>query len=1240
MTQNKPVNRIDFDVVNVALSGANLVEASAGTGKTWSSTGLYLRMIVEQDLMPENILVVTFTRAATAELAGRIRARLQDMLHFLNGEADVEDADLYADLEAKWQQQARDVALIKAQLQSAVSEFDKAAIYTIHSFCQRLLNDYSFEALTRFDLKPVTDESVYRQQVSEDFWRKNIGKLQDDSEDDQAWLSYLIENKQSPDSLLSSVERHLGKQSFVTVNVPTLPILKNDVKALYQQALTYWQKDQTKIMQQFNQAFDDALNGTSYQKAKKDQYLDALYGLLDNQCFNWNDLSKKCGKQMMIGKVKKGKEDLLPTHPFFQILDEANEANEQQQQLFSAKLNHLRAESLAYLESTLPIIKSQLGVLGFNDMMQQVYDALTGANGKTLARAVNTQFKAAIIDEFQDTDPLQLKIFDSLFVQENAILFYVGDPKQAIYSFRGADIYAYFEAAKKTVKQYTLRTNYRSTPALVNSVNAIFSTEHDAFISSAIHFDWVQSINKATLQISDDKDSAVTFILANKPDGKAFSRKDADPMSCQFTASKIAEILNKAQQGKANIVKGSKTRPIEAGDFAVLVPSHNDGNSVKEALDALNIASVRHSKDKVFSSAAATTLLRLMQAVSMPSREANIVELLGDALMGAQANDIFDLKNNDKEWEKLLAQFWSLRELWLDNGFSSMFRSWLECVDSSGKTIALRLMTLTNGERYLTDLMHLAEIVQSQSGEVASLQGLTAWLQRAISEDSDADEYQLRLESDNKRVKIVTIHASKGLEYNIVFCPFIGIGKAPKADEIVCAHHAGKSYIDFSSADHEVIQQRQHQESLMEQIRLLYVALTRPVFRLYLCWPNIKGKSEYAALAWLIYADQTMVNDPVKMLADHVKSMTFDQFSQAVFDLQTRANKGNKEKGQAPANISVHVVTEIAPEHAIDSCLANVQTLSSKQMPKRKIAASWWQSSFSGLTKNQHAHSESVVLHHDELSNSAEIQREEDTTVDDAYSIFKLPSNAMTGEALHGIFEHWNYQREDDDALSALILQQLTQYNVGKAEERENWIPAVLTMVKNTLQTPLDNDQMILGELPAKQRLTEMDFLLSGCAQLSDIITLICKPEFNIPKEFVHACKQLDSKQIDGYLIGFIDLVFEDKQGRFHVLDWKSNRLGQNYHDYQAQSMIDAMAKSHYYLQAILYLVALHRHLKNSINNYDPNIHLGDAWYLFIRGINGEKQQGIHQFKPPLALITAIDNALSNQQQHSLEGIK
>lgn len=1230
--------RLDFDIVNVPLVGNNLVEASAGTGKTWSSTGLYLRMIVEENLQPENILVVTFTRAATAELAGRIRARLQGMLGFLIQGSSHEDESLYQGLLEKWQDEGRKKDALIEHIRSAISHFDKAAIYTIHSFCQRLLNDYSFEASARFDLKMISDEDEYRLQVAQDFWRKHIDALATESDSDQKWLTWLVSKNQTPAKLLESVKNYIGKASFVHLSIPDLPKVIGDEEALYQQALSLWQSEQDDIISQFNLAYDEALNGQSYKKLQRDEYIESIYHLLDNEKFNWTDKAEKCTASAMAAKVKKNKDSKLPTHRFFDVLDEAQDVSQQQSQQFEVRLQRLRAQLLVSLDKELPAIKSQLNLLDFNGMIQNVYDAINAAQGQRFASAVGKQFKAAIIDEFQDTDPLQLKIFTRLFVEQNAILFYVGDPKQAIYSFRGADIYAYYQAALNTDNQYTLRTNYRSTTALVNSVNALFNTQHHAFISDNITFDWVKSVNQSVLDIKEDNDSALTIAIAKNPEEgstKPLSKKEAKPWALHYTAAKIAELLNKAQSGDATIKRGEKSRPLQPGDFAVLVPTHKDATDMKVALDALGIASVRQSQDKVLESSAAYTMLRLMQAVNNPSKESKVIELLGDALMGISGDEIIALKEDNRAWESTLSFFWDLHQIWQDNGFSAMFRRWLENDDESGNSVAQRLMLLADGERYLTDLMHISEIIQSHSRELGSMQALISWLQHTLSGayTGAEDEYRLRLESDSKRVKIITIHASKGLEYNIVFCSFVWDGKSPKTKSaktvnIVSAHKEEQTVIDFGTPEYDEIKKLHQSEALMEQLRLLYVALTRPVHRLYLCWANVTSKTPYAALAWLIYGDREMLNNDVQKLAERVKSLSFDDFCNAVFALKDKAQKGRDQKGTDSADISVHIVEYDTELQQVAYTQEDTKTLAVASLPSQDIYPSWWQSSFSGLVKGQHAILQQQTDSSEHYDDLVIALAEEETEEVEPYSIFTLPRGAMPGEALHSIFELWDFSKNDDNALSELILKQLNQFNVGKVDERLLWVPVVLTMVKNTLNCVLDNASLQLKNIASFKRLPEMEFILASDVSLAKITRILAKPQYALPAEFVEASKQLKNQHIQGYLNGFIDLIFEDENGRFHVLDWKSNHLGMHYRDYNSHNMKQAMAHSHYYLQALLYLVAVHRYLKSNLSHYDPEQHLGNAWYMFVRGINGEKGQGVFEFTPSVLLIEALDEAL------------
>jgi exodeoxyribonuclease V beta subunit len=1262
---NPSEERKDFDVFNVELSGSTLVEASAGTGKTWSSTALYLRMVVEQTLLPKNILVVTFTKAATAELAGRVRERLQGMLNYLQSGSSSRDEDFYSAMLTKWQTESIDKNMIVERLQSAISHFDEAAIYTIHSFCQRLLNDFAFEAGAKFDLKPLSDDSEYVTSVAQDYWRQKMDIL---TEEDKPFVQWLIEKKQSPNALLKSISKHKEKpylELFHAVD-PEIGIEENSalvasleepqqltaetVAELHANLVRFWNESSEQITDCFDGILASGnVKRTSYNPDKRDSYFDSLNRLLTSDPFRWTNASQRnAGDKFYQSKlnaaVRKGA--TIPQHDFFIALDnfaigyksfqvadkKYKQANSQlsnnRDALYKYRLAILLEGMLEYININLPKEKQSKSLLSFNDILLNVYNALDGEQGDNFAAAVSSQFSAAIIDEFQDTDPLQSLIFRRLFADQGTILFLVGDPKQAIYSFRGADIYAYYQAAKETSKQLTLRTNFRSTPALVDSVNALFKTTHPAFMTSDIHYDWVNAKSSAKLSIEGDTDASLTFSMPVPEDGKYFNRDNADPWAVGYTAQKIAELLDKSNRGEAVIVNSEGSRAIKPGDFAVLVSSHNDALKVKSALDALGIPSVRQSQEKVTDSIAALTMLRLIQAVAEPSNESRIVELLADPLLAMDAAEIVSLKENDTQWDNVLEDFWILQTCWIEQGFSRMFRQWLNGVGFLNRNVASRLLKFAEGERNLTDLLHLAEIIQTRSGQQGGIQSLISWLQYAITNDSSEEEWQVRLESDSGRVKISTIHASKGLEYNIVFCPFLWAGRGANSDAVVAAHSGTQPIVDFGSEHFDEHQQLATQEALMEQLRLLYVALTRPVHRCYVFWPyqKLAGTS---ALAWLLYGTDEMAasDDPVKALKNKVTRLSFEDFSQAVKGFVDDAKTRNDTDQINFADIVCHQLNERPSKNAIKMDEAEQRSLVAAPQFKRSLYPSWWQTSFSGLTQGQHVEV-SRMLELPERCDDVVVDQNEQTESDDVFTIFNLPRGAHTGNGLHAIFEFWNFSRHDQQALDELILSQLDAYDIGKVEDRTQWCSVVAECVTHTLNTPLDGKNLRLNQLPVEQRQPEMEFLLSTNGSLDRIVAVLSNPRFGLPKVFVEASQQLDSKQLNGFLVGFIDLTFQDDDGRFHVLDWKSNYLGDSFDHYRVEFQENAMAGSHYYLQALIYLVALHRYLKQQLVDYDPEQHFGSAWYLFVRGINGEPNNGIYNLSPSIELIEALDKAL------------
>jgi len=1245
-------SRIAFDVFNAQLVGSNLIEASAGTGKTWSITGLYLRLVVEQNLLPENILVVTFTKAATAELTGRIRQRLQQAMSSLNGQSLKDDADFFTELFKQWDAKFSTV-VIKQRLLKALAHFDQAAIFTIHSFCQRLLNDYAFEAGGRFNLTLLTDSQELIDTVVADFWRKKVSTLE---ADDEIWATWLIKQKQSPTVWRDEIRNFINKPYQKVLSPedaePLDLALVKELKKHNSQVAADWKKNAKSISADLAALMKDGLlKRNSFKIESLDVYITELQTFLQQDLTSWfSTISKDANKfsQLEIEeKLKKGK--TVEKYPFFTALDQLIECHTQYCELiektFQVRKQHLLVELLEYADVQLALMKSEQGLLDFDEMLLNVYKALKGENGNILAKAAIRQYQTALIDEFQDTDPLQLTIFQTLFAKTKTPLFYVGDPKQAIYSFRGADIYAYYQGAKAADTQQTLLTNYRSTPALVDSVNALFSPKQQSFIDKSINFDWVSSNTKKQLVIVDQNDAALQFVIAEGEEQKPFSKSKVEPIAVANTVQQITDILAKAETGDAYFKDsdGKKTK-VRPSDIAILVPTHKQAKMIAHALANQGVMSVRQGQDKVLQSDAAKTVLRLMKAVAEPSDEARVSELLADSLVGFSGTEIVAMKEQGHQWENLLEQFWQLRAVYLQSGFSAMFRHWLNREDANGLTLPQRLVEFIDGERNLTDLMHLAEILQQRSRQQISLKGLINWLQYAINGNGNDDEHQLRLESDTQRVKIVTLHASKGLEFNIVFCPFLWQGKKLHESDIIAAHEGEQAVVDFGSEDFDVTKNQAEQDQLKEQLRLLYVALTRPVHRCVIFWAQVQyGQNTFtanSALAWLLYGDENMTDNHVKQLRDKVTGMSFDTFVAGVQAFQKEATQRQPDSiKNNNANISLTIIKEAEKPNYVSIKTEAVEGLSTAALPVAALYPSWLTSSFSALTAGQHASIERQERseHADDIP---EVQTEE-PSVSDSISIFSFPRGAMPGECLHHIFEHWDFANTDKEPLKTLVADSMNRFSIAKPESRPEWYETVADAVLNTLNKPLKTAStptgFCLAKVAAEDRQAELEFLLAARGSTDGIQRLLIDPKFQLPLVFVEASKQLNHKRIQGFLTGFIDLVFKDDQGRYHVLDWKSNHLGYSSQDYSPDRIEHAMAETHYYLQALIYLLALHRYLQQQIPDYDIAQHLGGAWYAFVRGVDinqseDEPTNGFYQLTPSTALIQALDELLIKQE--------
>jgi exodeoxyribonuclease V beta subunit len=1170
-----------FDVYRAELDRPTLIEASAGTGKTWAIGGLYVRLVVESGLAVENILVVTYTKAATAELSGRIRNKLADMLAELKGH---DSGDVFC---RTYREDIQDESRAIRRLTHALRCFDDAAIFTIHGFCQRVLTESAFESGMEFDTELIPDESEILRDIVDDYWRREIQPASG------KWVDFLVAGKQTPDMWLNEMRPHIGKQAFLALSPLAAPgdlsALEAELDATYAAARALWQAQRDGITGLLLEC--PGLNGVSYRKSSLPAWFgsfDAYFAAATAGQAIPEKLVKLTPAELQVGKGTK-KNCTPPEHPFFAACDALLSAADRLDVAFTSRLSALKADLLHYCEEELPARKRSRQLVSYNDLLNRLNQALHSAHGEHLAEVMRARYPAALIDEFQDTDPIQYGIFRRLYRGQALPVFFVGDPKQAIYGFRGADVYTYLQAYADTPAHKTQNTNQRSIPALIAAVNALFDNEIHArpFLVENIGYRKVEPTTRylGELAVDGDAGAALRFqMFAGQGEGeKPLNKEAANALAARAVATEIAQLLNLAAQGRAHLTKNGETRPLCGGDIAVLVPAHRQGRMVQEELAKRRVPSVRYGQENVFAAHEALELERVLLAVSEPGRDALVKAALATELMGESAAEIFALGEDEHAAERVFDAFRRYHELWRDHGFMRFFRAWL---DERG--VARRLLRFQDGERRLTNLLHLAELAQVESRARQGMDALLGWLSRAVRNPRSDDEAALlRLESDAERVKIVTIHASKGLEYPIVFCPFLWDGKLWQKNETAVTFHDAQQNnrptLDLGSPEYELHKAAAGEEKLAEKLRLLYVALTRAQHRCYVVWGNVK-EMETSALAWLLHgggeAAAAEIEQEIRVFAARADGSV--QIDALRYD----------DRPYLPAP-SAATVLAVLPF-------------------RRSLYPGWRMTSFSALTAGRHSEAPDYDAAPIPLADAPL-----------ALDIFAFPRGANAGTCLHAIFEGWDFTRRDAQSLQAWVAEQLRAHFI-----EEKWAPVVACMVQATLDAPLDHGAIRLADVNKAQRLIELGFVFPlDNLDVASLRRLLADPALGVAPEYVEAAATLDFRRIDGYMMGFVDLVFA-AQGRYYIVDYKSNWLGGETACYAPPLLVRAMADAHYYLQYLIYCVALHRYLRARLADYDYERHFGGVFYLFLRGIAPGTDSGIYRSRPNVRLIEALDRMM------------
>ncbi len=750
-----------LEPLTLPLFGERLIEASAGTGKTFTIGALYLRLLLglgqaaafPRPLTVEEILVVTFTEAATEELRGRIRSNIHALrIACVRGHSS---DPLFAALMAE----IGDLPEAAAQLLAAERQMDEAAIYTIHGFCQRMLTHNAFESGILFEQTLVQDELPLRRQACADFWRRHCYPL-------PLGVARAVSQEWSgPEALLSDLSGYLHGEAPTLRQPPkdeeTVLMRHEQIVARIDALKAQWQASAADLEALISQS---GVDKRSYSSKHLPNWLNKVgeWAGQETEDYQLPKELEKFRQSVLLEKTKKGE---APRHPLFVAVDE----------LFAEPLtlrDLIMARALSEIRLSIQQEKRQRAELGFDDLLSRLDAALQSAGGEQLALAIRQRYPVAMIDEFQDTDPQQYRIFQKLYVgREECGLLLIGDPKQAIYAFRGADIFTYMKARSEVSAHYTLETNWRSSPAMVGSVNRLFAQVEKPFLFGQIPFIEVAAAAKnqeLVFEWQNKPQPAMQFWL-QPGDGAGVS--DYQQLMARLCAAQIRDWLSAGQAGEAWLVKGGQRRHVQASDITILVRSRAEAALVRDALSALAIPSVYLSnRDSVFDTPEAKDLLWLLQAVLAPEQERTLRCALATGLLGLDALTLDGLNHNESAWDDLVNEFDEYRSHWLRRGVLPMLREVM-----AKRHLAENLLASPGGERRLTDVMHLGELLQEATAQLDGEHALVRWLAQQIAQPNrQSDNQQLRLESDRHLVQVITIHKSKGLEFESGVAAFCG----------------------------------------------------------------------------------------------------------------------------------------------------------------------------------------------------------------------------------------------------------------------------------------------------------------------------------------------------------------------------------------------------------------------------------------------------------------------------------
>ncbi len=1188
MNQTPDYKVLNADVsATLNLQGIKLIEASAGTGKTYTLCNIYIRFILEGRDVAE-ILIVTFTNAATDELRARIRKRLKDSLACFQGRMPANDLFLQRIMQRFTKEEKRDTAI--RQLKLALRSMDEAAIYTIHGFCQRALTDHSFASGQAFDTEIIVDDSKFWDDAIRDWWRKTTYPL----------------NRVNIELFLAATGDfenfcHLQKPLRQAHRKTLLPTIDKSIDELFSEwknrealldaAADTWHKRSSEIISilKNSKALSQAAK-SPYNKTRLPGIISTLQEYFKLPCllllpneFEYLSAEKL---QQSCKKSKRGSDPKLEDEFFIQC-----------EKILAIKFRLQRDINCRALKQSTEFAAEQVEnhkirnqKLSFHDQLVRLYAKLGGADGELLATSLCCDYPVAMVDEFQDTDGIQYGIFRRLYHNRaQSCLLMIGDPKQSIYSFRGSDIFTYMIAKNDAAdNQYTLDTNWRSTPPLITAINSIFLCNSAPFVyqdiiefipvNAAVNQDPNHQID-ALLEQDKPLPPLTVWKIPMQANGTPQNKSHVSLSIARATAGEIARLLSK--DNAANITLGKDS--VKPSDIAVLVRTSYEGRDIRQALLQVGIHAVTIGHENVYGSEEANDLYCLLRGIVHYSNRQLMRGALASGLLRFTYIDIERIVSEEDQWLEWQESMRTLHKEWQNRGFMSMFQLMLQ-----QHQIEQRMADSPDLDRRLTNLLHLAELLQKASKLYSNQQALLNWLHSQI-EDPTEVEAVLRLETDQALVKIVTIHASKGLEYPIVFLPYLWACKPVDSNNgLLAFHNDGQAFLDAGSDEYDEHITLAEKERLAEDVRLTYVAMTRAQSKVYLAWGWVNKMREpfssKSALTYLLHGHRMSVNLESESLHIEQIESNLDQ------DLQQLASISNN-------TIEILELPVINGDLTNDSNSASPLELSVGRFSGH-VANDWRVNSFSALTRDIH-----------QTPHGGSARRHDD--------ILNFPAGSRVGLFMHLLMEKLDFNSPDVTNQTIELSREFApRFNL----ELDQYQSTIVEWVHNILNTPLDSSGFRLCSLSQQKRLNELEFDFSttkvNIEELNRLLTLSAN----------YKLEAIQNQDFQGLVTGIVDLIFE-YNGKFYIADYKSNYLGGALYDYSCEKLQHAIYERRYDLQYLLYVVALHRYLYQRLANYRYEQHFGGVYYLFLRGMRPDKgsTHGVFYSLPDESLVNTLD---------------